>query len=512
MNVANLLVRSGRSFPDRPAVALGAEPVMDYAGLAARVGRLAGGLRETLGCQAGDRVALIMKNSPAYIEALFAAWYAGLIAVPVNAKLAPGELAFILRHSGSRVCLITDDLADSVGAAVAEAPVVEQVIPAGGHAYEDLFAGEPMPPAPAEPDDVAWLFYTSGTTGTPKGAMLTHRNLAMMSAGYFTDVDAIAANDAIVHAAPMSHGSGLYILPHVAAAAVQVVPSSGGFDPGEVLDLIGRYPGTSLFAAPTMVRRLTDEARRSGADTANLKTIVYGGGPMYLEDLKDAMATFGPRLAQIYGQGESPMTITAMSRRLHHEALRDGNEERLASVGLPQALVQVRVADEHGNPVPDGTVGEVLVRGDVVMKGYWNAPEATAATLRDGWLHTGDTGCFDAAGYLTLKDRTKDLIISGGTNIYPREIEEVLLLHEGVAEVAVVGRRSREWGEEVIAFVVPSGASAPAPQTLDAFCLERIARFKRPREYRFLDTLPKNAYGKVVKSELRSSLEEEDLR
>lgn len=193
MNVANLLVRSGRSFPDRPAVALGTEPVMDYAGLAARVGRLAGGLRETLGCQAGDRVALIMKNSPAYIEALFAAWYAGLIAVPVNAKLAPGELAFIIRHSGSRVCLITDDLADSVGAAVAEAPVVEQVIPAGGHAYEDLFAGEPMLPAPAEPDDVAWLFYTSGTTGTPKGAMLTHRNLAMMSAGYFTDVDAIAA-------------------------------------------------------------------------------------------------------------------------------------------------------------------------------------------------------------------------------------------------------------------------------------------------------------------------------
>lgn len=510
MNIGNLLVRAGRSFGDRPAVAVGGTVLYDYAELNRRAARLAGALRGPLGCEPGDRVALIMKNTPAYVEALFGIWQAGLVAVPVNAKLAPREFEYILGHSDTRACFVTPGLAEQVEALSEALPDLRRVIDVGGDEYEGLLSASPLPTAPAAPDDTAWLFYTSGTTGTPKGAMLTHRNLTMMTAGYYTDVDGISCGDAIIHAAPMSHGSGIYILPHVAAAAVQVIPESGGFDPEEIYRLIEAFPGVSFFAAPTMVRRLVDSPARLGADTSNLKTIVYGGGPMYLEDLRDAMQAFGCKLAQIYGQGESPMTITAMSKARHAEALEAGDEAVLASVGIPQSLVEVRVADADGATLPAGEVGEVLVRGDVVMQGYWEAPEATAATLAGGWLHTGDVGRFDDAGYLTLKDRTKDVIISGGTNIYPREVEEVLLLDDGVAEVSVIGRPSREWGEEVVAFVVAAGGKGPAPERLEALCLEHMARFKRPRSYRFVDALPKNAYGKVLKTELRDRLSAEE--
>ncbi|MGD8430231.1 MAG: AMP-binding protein [Ectothiorhodospiraceae bacterium] len=507
MNVANLLVRAARSYASRPAVSLGERVLSDYATLGSRASRLGWALRERRGLRPGDRVAIIMKNSPAYVETLFGIWHAGLVAVPVNAKLALPEFRYILEHSGAKLCFASPGLAGQLHGVVETLPSPASVIETGSDAYADLFTGDSMALTPAAPDDVAWLFYTSGTTGTPKGAMLTHRNLAMMTSGYFSDVDTIASRDAIIHAAPMSHGSGMYILPHVAAAALNVVPESGGFDPEEIFALIERFPGVSFFAAPTMVRRLTDSAARQGADTENLKTIVYGGGPMYLEDLKDAIAAFGNKFAQIFGQGESPMTITAMSKALHADATCSGADARLASVGMPQTLVEVRVGDETGNTLPPGDVGEVLVRGDIVMQGYWEAPEATERAMAGGWLHTGDTGYFDEDGFLTLKDRTKDVIISGGTNIYPREIEEVLLCHEGVAEVSIVGRPNREWGEEVVAFVVPEASARVTRESLDAHCLEHIARFKRPREYRFAEKLPKNAYGKVLKTELRRELE-----
>ena len=280
----------------------------------------------------------------------------------------------------------------------------------------------------------------------------------------------------------------MYGLPHVARGAVSVIA-----DGAEIGALLERWQGVSFFAAPTMVKRL------SVADPANLKTIIYGGAPMYLADLEVALDRFGPRLAQIYGQGESPMTITALSKADHI----DRDPARLQSVGVPRTDVEVRVVDEDDHELPVGEVGEIVVRGDVVMAGYWNEPEATAETLRGGWLHTGDVGSFDADGYLTLRDRSKDLIISGGMNIYPREVEEALLHHAGVREVAVVGRPDPEWGEAVVAFVVPVGAPPPVEE-LDRTCLDRIARYKRPKEYRFLDALPTNNYGKVVKRELRA--------
>jgi long-chain acyl-CoA synthetase len=449
-----------------------------------------------------------MRNHPTYVELLFAAWHAGLVAVPINAKLHARELAYILQHSGARLCFTSDDLWEQVSGLKDELPVLARIVSVDSTEYARMTSGEPSGMAPCEPDDVAWLFYTSGTTGRPKGAMLSHRNLLAMTLGYFSDVDDIAPHDCILHAAPMSHGSGLYILPHIARAAAQVVPQSGKFDPQEVFDLLRIHAGASLFAAPTIVKRLVDHPSAASAKLANLKTIVYGGGPMYVEDLRRAIAAFGQKFVQIYGQGESPMTITALSRAHHADTRHPRYLHRLASVGVPQASVEVRVADSDDRELPTGETGEVLVRGDIVMVGYWKDREATEATLRNGWLHTGDLGTFDEDGFLTLKDRSKDLIISGGSNIYPREIEEVLLRHPGVLEASVVGRPHPEWGEEVVAFIVQS-AEGVTQTSLDAICLEHIARFKRPKVYRFVEALPKNNYGKVLKSELRRWLQAE---
>ena len=357
-----------------------------------------------------------------------------------------------------------------------------------------------------EGDDLAWLFYTSGTTGRPKGVMLSHRNLMTMTLCYSLDVDTVAPGDAALYAAPMTHGAGLYSLPHVAAGARHVVPASRGFDAAEVLALARHHGQVSMFAAPTMVRRLVEHAAHHGLDGEGLKTVVYGGGPMYVEDIQRAMRVLGPRFVQIYGQGESPMTITALSRHHLGDVHHPDHLARLGSVGVAQTAVEVRVTSDQGDDLPPGEVGEVVVRGDTVMAGYWQDRPATAQALRDGWLRTGDLGQLDAHGFLTLRDRSKDVIISGGSNIYPREVEEALLLHPDVLEVSVVGRADPEWGEVVVAFVALRPGATLDTAALDAVCHARIARFKRPKHYVRVDSLPKNNYGKVLKTELRDRL------
>jgi long-chain acyl-CoA synthetase len=511
MNLAGLLARTAHGDGTLPAVTLGAARWCDYATLAARTARLAGGLRGRLGLSRGDRVALLMANHPSYTEALFACWWAGLAAVPVNAKLHAKEVGYILEHSGARALLITPNLVDTANGAAEGQAALEAVIDVDGADYARLLAGDPVPPEPADDGELAWLFYTSGTTGRPKGAMLTHRVLRAMTLAYFADVDAVRAGDTILHAAPMSHGSGIYILPHVAAGAAQAIPESGGFDPAEIFGLLPHLPGTALFAAPTMVRRLIAAPEAAGADTRNLKTIVYGGGPMYVADLKQGLETLGQKFVQIYGQGESPMTITCLPRHDHANTAHPNYAARLASVGRAQTGVEVAIANPEGRPLPPGETGEVTVRGDVVMAGYWNDPEATAKTLRAGWLFTGDMGALDDDGYLTLKDRSKDVIITGGTNVYPREVEEVLLRHPAVAEVSVVGEQHADWGEQVVAFVVPEPGRAEeaTPDALEQLCLSEIARFKRPKRWIFLEALPKNAYGKVLKTDLRQRLSDQ---
>ncbi|HUH91957.1 MAG TPA: AMP-binding protein [Casimicrobiaceae bacterium] len=502
------MVASARSHPHAPAVGVGAHTLHDYARLAARVARLAATLTGA-GLERGERIALVARNGPEYVETLFACWHAGLTAVPVNSKLHASELDYVLEHSGARWAFVDAAWAATLGAGVARTAALSRIVQFGGRDYAELFGdARTEEPAAVASDDPAWLFYTSGTTGRPKGAILSHANLRAMSEAFLANVEPVAAGDAILHAAPLSHGSGLYVVPHVERAAANVVPESGGFDAAEVVALLPAWRNVRMFAAPTMVKRLVAHRALGNARLDRLASIVCGGAPMYVEDCKAAYAALGPRLAQIYGQGESPMTITALSRERIATAIAASDDARLGSVGVAQRGIALRIADDEGAPLPAGEIGEVLVRGPTVMRGYWRNAEASAAALAGGWLHTGDVGCVDGEGFLTLKDRSKDLIISGGSNIYPREVEEVLQRHPGVAEVAVVGRRHVDWGEEVVACVVPrAGADVAVLEAdLDALCLEHIARFKRPKVYVFLDELPKNNTGKVLKTALRERL------
>lgn len=486
MNLFALLDQAAARFGDRGAVFCGERQVHTWSSLRERSLRLAGSLA-ALG--PGARVAVASENCPQIVELMFGIWAAECVYVPLNYKLHPREMEQILADADVAHVFASP----KIGAALSSYPV-ETI---DGAEYQQRCATAPsVIPRDTDPASLAWLFYTSGTTGRSKGAMLSHRNLMAMTVSHLADFDDPDENCSLVHGAPMSHGSGLYVPPYVLRGARQVVPSSSAFEPDEFLDLCDHHPGCSAFLAPTMVQRLVQTGR---ARPRNLKTIVYGGGPMYVDSLKKAMAAFGPVFVQLYGQGEAPMTITGLRRADHIDDNGPAPDEVLGSVGYARSGVDVAVLTDDGAVAGVGEIGEIVCRGDVVMGGYWRNAEATAATLQDGWLRTGDMGSFDADGYLTLRDRCKDVVISGGSNIYPREVEEVLLQHPAVVEAGVVGAPDEEWGEVVVAFVV--GQVSPAE--LDAHLLERIARFKRPKRYEFIDELPKNSYGKVLKRELR---------
>jgi acyl-CoA synthetase (AMP-forming)/AMP-acid ligase II len=503
MNIACWLKRTASVYPQRLAVLHGDESWLDYAQLAARTASLAGFLRAQCGVEPGARVALYAANCPEYLEALQAIYWAGAVSVPVNFKLHPKEFEYILDHAGADVVFVSRELAATLGDVQL---ATRRCIVFGSPEYTDAVAHTPLDLQHREADDLASLFYTSGTTGRPKGVMQTHRNLMAMTACYCLDVDDVQPEDTMVYAAPMSHGAGLYHYAYILRGARHLVPRSGGFEPEELAALAANVGRLAMFAAPTMVKRLVDHLREVRSDVDGFKTIVYGGGPMYMNDLEGALEVLGPRLVQIYGQGESPMTITALGRRHLADTQHPRWAERAASVGVAQSLVEVDVVDGDGRSCGKGEIGEVVVRGDAVMPGYWNNAAATNDTIRNGWLHTGDTGSLDEDGFLTLKDRSKDLIISGGSNIYPREVEEVLLAHPSVSEVSVVGQRDDEWGEVAVAFVVLKANCETTRDELDAWCLQHIARFKRPKHYRFTQALPKNSYGKVLKTELRREL------
>jgi len=495
MNLALWLQRSAQVHGARTAIARGIHAVFDYAHFAAAVRRVAAGMRAE-GLRPGDRIGLFMANAPDYLVAMWAAWWAGAVVVPMNARLHGREAAWILQHSGARWCVVDAAHHAELGPhADSGTTLVDELL-------RWLGAGELAEPAPRTEDDPAWLFYTSGTTGRPKGVTLTMRNLRWSAMAYLATVQPVAPGDACLHPAPLSHGSGLYHLPYVMNGGVNVIPESPALDEGEVFMLAAHWRNASFFAAPTIVNRLAAHAAAHKPTLAGLATIVYGGAPMYAADFETARAALGPHLAQIYGQGESPMTITVLPKAVIEDRLHPRWQQRIASVGFAQPMVELTIRTEDGRVLPSGEPGEVCVRGEVVMAGYWQQPEATAATLRDGWLWTGDVGRLDTDGFLTLLDRSKDLVISGGNNVYPREVEETLLQHPAVVEVAVIGRVDPEWGESLVAYVVARSPVEAA--ALDAHCLAHIARYKRPKVYRFVQALPKNNYGKVLKTELRA--------
>ncbi|WP_299414708.1 AMP-binding protein [uncultured Sulfitobacter sp.] len=496
MNIAHWLARQAIARASAPALFFGTHEVENYAGFDQRARGVASALRAR-GISEGDRVAVFMYNHPEWLIGLFGIFYAGAVAVPINAKLHGREAAHILKDSGALLCLT--DAAHTQSLHEVDCAV-------GCVAIAELSGTADVAVAHRDGDDLAWLFYTSGTTGTPKGVMITHAMLQAMTLSYGVDVDTVSSEDTTIYAAPLSHGAGLYSFVHVLAGARHVCPASGGFDAAEIFELATHFGNCHMFAAPTMVKRMTDVARNSGADGSGLRTIVYAGGPMYTADIIAAVEVFGPRFVQIYGQGECPMAITALSRHDVADRSHADWRARLGSVGCAQSVVEVRIGDAQGTPRAVGETGEIMVRGAPVMRGYWNNTEATARTLQDGWLMTGDIGVLDAAGYLTLQDRSKDVIITGGSNVYPREVEEVLLQHSEIAEASVVGAPHPEWGEEVVAFIVGEASK----EALDQLCLQHIARFKRPKRYVRLPFLPKNNYGKILKTDLRARIAEEE--
>ena len=498
-NLALLLDAPARARSGDPAVLIGDRAVRTWQGLAEVVARRAGALTTSFGVRPGDRVALVAGNCPEYLELLFAVWHAGGVAVPISNRLHAREVAVLLEDCGAGLCVASEDLAEGLALLL---PPATRLLALGTADERATTGAAPVEPARRSALDDAWIFYTSGTTGRSKGARLSHGNLLAMSAAYYADVASVGPVDTFLHVAALSHASGLFALPFLARGAAQVLPASGGFDAAELLDLVGGHRRSTFFVPPVLLRRLVASVEQMPvAPVERLGTVLVGAAPVVADDLRRGIAALGARIWNGYGQGESPCTITAMSAAATAAALDD--PQRLASVGTPRWATRVRVVDGDDRPVRVGEVGEVVVDGPTVMAGYLGRPEATAEALRGGWLHTGDLGRMDAGGYLTLVDRAKDVVISGGYNVYPREVEDVLLTDPAVADAAVVGVPDPDWGERLVAFVVPSGRGRPDPQALDARCLAAIARHKRPKEYVIVDALPRNPTGKVLKTVLR---------
>jgi acyl-CoA synthetase (AMP-forming)/AMP-acid ligase II len=493
MNVYTLFAKTVPASADKPAVRYGGRR-QTYRELEVAATAFAEHLA-SLGLVPGDRVALFMKNGPGYPAALLGAFRGGFVAVPINAKLHPREAAYIIENAEAKAAVVDATRLESVMAASPDACGFI----ATGDALDAILAGAAdIPPATErEPDDPAWLFYTSGTTGRPKGAVLSHRNLIAMAVNCLADICAFRPDDRLLHTAPLSHGSGIYLIPALSRGVENIIDAGSSFEPDRILRFVAAEGVTVMpFLAPTMIVRLLDAD--PAIPTPALRAMIYGGAPIHIEHLRAALRRFGLVLTQLYGQGEAPMTISYLPDWAHEAA----DDETLQSAGFVRSGVEVRILGVDGAALPPGEGGEIAVRGDVVMRGYWRNDAANAASLAGGWLRTGDIGRFDDRGRLHILDRRHDTIISGGSNIYPREVEDVLTRHPGVKEAIVFGLPDPEWGESVAAAVVAHDDNLDA-ETLIAFCVDHLASFKKPKRIEFVRKLPKNAYGKVLRRDLR---------
>jgi long-chain acyl-CoA synthetase len=502
--LAHILQRAIALYPERTAVVDGSLR-FTYRALGERVHRLAAGLKN-LGLKRGDRVAILDWNSHRYLEAYYACAHAGLAFMPVNSRLAVPELRYVLKDSDARALLFSEpflpmfeelkgSLQYAIGLGLAKHP-------AGVADYEDLLErADPVAvPVPTELDEIMQIYYTSGTTGEPKGVCLTNRN---MYAGGLDGVLAMAVTreDSWQHSGPLFHLATSF--------AVWSMPIVGGsqiaihFDPQRAIQSIAAEKVT-MTSLPGAILGIMAEVPNIGASVSTLKTIIYGGAPTPMGVLRKAGAALPPALSHAYGITETAGFTTNLKPADH---VFDGSEEQLrrtASAGQATPLIDVRVVDDDGRDVPAGKVGEVVCGGPKIMAGYWRKPDATAAVLKNGWYHTGDMGSMDDQRYLTLVDRKKDMIISGGENVYSIEVESVLSLHPAVAEVAVIGVPDERWGEAVTAVVVPRAGAAQNAEELIGFCRGKIANYKVPKSIVFRsEPLPKTGPGKIAKRVLR---------
>lgn len=507
MNSFAFLAKAATQRGDAPALIHGAETIgyreFERRALAIGGNLLAAGLKQ------GDRVAFCLANSPRILEVIYGCFAAGLVVVPVNARLHVREMAYIVENSGARVLIHGPEYqADILAHADAFAGVRRYCLEAGDGAvaYATLLDDKNRLDAAVEvaATDPCWLFYTSGTTGRPKGAIWTHRMVRVIVMNYLADLHNIQPGEVVLHAAPLSHGSGIVALPAVARGAVNAVLEPASFEPASLFATIERLKvGHVAFLAPTQIIKVLDEFERGKFDLSSLRAITYGGAPIHVVHLKRALDAFGPIFVQLFGQGEAPITITGMTAQRHAELIAAG-DARIGSAGQIRTDVEARCVDENDQPLGPGEEGEVVVRGDIVMPGYWNNPDATAEALRGGWLHTGDIGMFDDRGYLFLLDRAKDMIISGGNNVYPREVEEIIVQHPDVADVVVCGIPDPYWGEAVHAVVVRKPGSAVTDREIIDHCGRHLAGYKKPKAVDFVADLPVSGYGKVLRREVRA--------
>jgi fatty-acyl-CoA synthase len=507
VNLATLLRQTARRLPDRDAIVHGADR-WTWAELDTGVDALA---RELLdrGVRPGDSVLVHSPNHVELVRTMFATWRIGAVLAPTNSRLTPADVTVIAR--ACRPALVVCHSAQREHA-VAVAKAVDTlrgeplwIDATGPDAIGDLPSADPVPDAPVIPGDPAWYFFTSGTSGSPKTAILTHDQMGFVVTNHIADLmPGLSESDASLVLAPLSHGAGVNLLPQIARGARSILTTSPGLDAAEVWDLVERERVTNLFTVPTILKKLTEHPDALTRDHSSLRHVIYAGAPMYTADQEHAREVLGDVLVQYYGLGEVTGNITVLPPHEHDHPRPEGVE--FGTCGRVRTGMEVVLRNADGHEVRPGEIGEICVAGPAVCAGYLDNPEANAAAFRDGWFHTGDLGMLDERGYLYITGRASDMYISGGSNVHPRDIEEKLAAHPGVREVAVLGMPHPEWGEVGVAVWVAAGDEVPETEELRNWLESRVARYKLPKHYIRWPELPKSGYGKIVKRTIRGEL------
>lgn len=511
MNLANFLSQAARRFPERAGFVWG-ERSWTWREIDARASALAAALARR-GIGKGDRVLIHSKNCNEMFEAMFATFRLGAVWVPTNFRLMPDEVAYLAIASGAKAFLCHGDFPEHAAAVAAAVPGLALLARIGTGAFGEAEVGALIEAergarvanADVVYDDPCWFFFTSGTTGKPKAAVLTHGQMAFVITNHLCDLmPGTTEEDASLVVAPLSHGAGVHQLTQVARGAKTVLLPSERFDVEEAWRLVAAHRITNLFTVPTILKMLVEHPAVDAHDHASLRYVIYAGAPMYRADQKTALARLGKVLVQYFGLGEVTGNITVLPPRLHEAE--DGEHVKLGTCGFERTGMQVQIQDEAGNEVAPGAPGEICVCGPAVFAGYYNNPEANAKSFRNGWFRTGDLGHMDADGFVYITGRASDMYISGGSNIYPREIEEKILTHPAIAEVAVLGVPDKTWGEVGVAVCVARPGQAVEERELLAWMESKVSRYKLPKRVFFWEALPKSGYGKITKNMVRDEL------
>lgn len=516
LNLAQFLTRNAARWPDRPAIIWG-EKTWSWKELDDRVSALASALVAEYGLTKGDRLLVQAQNSNQMVEIMLAAFRLGAVWVPCNFRQAPAETAYAAEKAGANIFLCDAAFAAQADAVNAACPDLSGCISIGdgsfGAGYEELIKrhlGERVENAPVDYIDPCWLFFTSGSTGRPKAVVLSHGQIGFVCVNYMADlIPGTTERDASLVIAPLSHGAGLQLIAQLCAGSSHVLMPAGGFSPAVAFELIEQHGVSNLFTVPTIVKRLVEDPSVDRYDHSSLRHVIYAGAPMYREDQKTALNKLGPVLVQYYGLGEVTGNITVLRPQDH--AQQDGPTARVGTCGTERTGIEVSIQDDDGNILPAHQTGEVCVIGAAVCAGYLEDEAANEKSFRNGWFRTGDIGHMDEERFLYLTGRASDMYISGGSNVYPKEVEEVLLTHPDISEVAILGIPDPEWGEIGLAVCVPVQGTMPDAARLSDFLNGLVARYKMPARYLFIEEMPTSAYGKITKKLVREHLAERGL-